>query len=295
MTSETSTETSTERLDLEAGEHAPGRRQRPLTWRTEARRQLTRRRTLGALISIIVLPLVIVAAFALGGEPSADGARFVDLAQRGSANFTIFVLFVTADLLLVILASLFCGDTVPAEASWSSLRYLLTGPVPRARLLTSKLVVGLASTGVAIVLLIGWSLVVGGVAYGWAPFSGLNGLQLDWSTFGSRLLIMAAYLMITLLQISAIAVWIGVRTDAPLAAVGGAVLVTIVSTILDQIDALGSIRDGLPMHFSRAWSDLLSVEVDTLDLQRGTLWSLLYTAIFGFLAYRHFLRKDILS
>jgi len=286
--------TRPEELDLGSQETA-GRRHRPLTWTTEARRQLTRRRTLGSAILLVALPLVIVAAFAIGGDPSSDGARFVDLAQRGSANFTVFVLFVTADLLLVILAALFCGDTVPAEASWSSLRYLLTGPVPRARLLTSKLVVGLASTLIAVVLLIGWSLLVGGVAYGWDPFSGLTGGQLGWSVFGPRLLIMAAYLMITLLQVGAIALWIGVRTDAPLAAVGGAVMVTIVSTILDQIDALGSIRDGLPMHFSRAWADLLSADVDTLDLQRGALWSVLYALVFGFLAYRHFLRKDILS
>lgn len=268
---------------------------RPLTWRTEARRQLTRRRTLISAIVLFALPLVIIAAFAVGGSDDGGGARFVDLAQRGSANFTVFVLFVTADLLLVILAALFCGDTVPAEASWSSLRYLLIGPVPRARLLTSKLMVGLASTLTAVLLLIGWSVLVGGIAYGWASFAGLSGNLLPWAVLGPRLLIIAAYLMISLLQIGAISLWIGVRTDAPLAAVGGAVMLTIISAILDQIDALGAIRDGLPMHFSRAWADLLTADVDTLDLQRGVLWSLLYSAIFGFLAYRHFLRKDVLS
>ncbi len=36
------------------------------------------------------------------------------------------------------LAALFCGDAVPSEASWASLRYLLIAPVRRARLLTSK-------------------------------------------------------------------------------------------------------------------------------------------------------------
>lgn len=283
---------------LELGTAEPGRSiplHRPLSWRTEARRQLTRRRTLGSLILLVALPLVIVAAFAIGGQPGADTPRFVDLAQRGSANFLVFVLFVTAGLLLVILASLFCGDTVPAEASWASLRYLLTGPVPRARLLTSKIIVGWTSTLIAVVILIGWSLLVGTVGYGAHPFTPIAGGSMAWGVFGPRLLLIGGYLMISLLQVCAIALWIGVRTDAPLAAVGGTVMVTIVSSILDQIDALGRLRDGLPMHFSDAWTDLLSVDYDPRDLERGMLWSVLYALVFGFGAYRHFLHKDILS
>jgi ABC-2 type transport system permease protein len=42
--------------------------------------------------------------------------------------------------------ALFAGDTVPSEASWSSLRYLLAAPVRREQLLHQKLVVaGLSS------------------------------------------------------------------------------------------------------------------------------------------------------
>ena len=47
----------------------------------------------------------------------------------------------------------------------ASLRYLLVAPVRRARLLTSKLVVGVGSTLLATVLLPAWGLLVGGVFY----------------------------------------------------------------------------------------------------------------------------------
>jgi ABC-2 type transport system permease protein len=271
---------------------------RPLPWRAEARRQLRRRRTLWSFGLLLALPIVIVAAFALGGEgdDGPGGApRFVDLATTGSANFAVFTVFATADLLLVILAALFVGDTVPSEASWSTLRYLLAAPVSRARLLTSKLVVGLASTGAAVVLLPLWALLVGGIAYGWQPFTGPTGTGLSWGTFLVRLILALAYLWVTVLQVAALAFLLGVRTDAPLAAVGGAVLVVIVASILDAIETLGDLRQALPMHWSRAWIDLLVPVVDWTDLRRGVLWSLLWTVVLLALAYRHFGRKDVQS
>ena len=130
---------------------------RPLAWHTELRRQVGRRRTVWSYGLLLALPPILVVAFWIGrrdsgGQPGTGAARLVDLAQVGSANFTIFALFAAADFLLVVLAALFAGDTLPSEASWSSLRYLLAAPVPRARLLTSKLVVAVGCTVAAVLL-----------------------------------------------------------------------------------------------------------------------------------------------
>ncbi len=155
--------------------------------------------------------------------------------------------------------------------------------------------IGLASTAVAVVALIGWSLLVGLVFYGTEGFSNPTGGTLDWATFGPRLALVAAYLVVMLLPVGAIAFALGVRTDAPLAAVGGAVMVTIVSAILDQIDNLGSLRNALPLHDASAWFDLLRPVVVWDDLVQGTLWSVLYTLVFVALAFWMFRRKDVLS
>lgn len=271
---------------------------RPLPWRAEIGRQLRRRRTRWAFALLLVLPLVLVAAFAIGGSgppsPSA-GTRLVDLARTGSANFTVFATAASASFLLVVLAALFVGDTVPSEASWSTLRYLLVAPVPRARLLTSKLVVAMGTMALSVLLLVAWSLLVGGVAYGWAPFSNPSGGVLGWSDLLPRLGLVVAYLVVLLAQVGATAFWLGVRTDAPLAAVGGAVMVTIVASILGEIDTLGGWRHGLPMYYDRAWFDLLAPQVDWTAMRRGALWSTFYTVLLLGLAYRSFRRKDILS
>jgi ABC-2 type transport system permease protein len=271
----------------------------PLSWRSELRRQWGRRRTKVAFGLVLALPVILVAAFAFGDPPSgrrtSTSARFIDLAQSGSANFVLFTVFVSSELLLILLAALFCGDSVPAEASWASLRYLLIAPVRRDRLLTSKLVVGVASTGAATLLLVGWAMLVGGLAYGWAPLTNPLGADLTWGELLPRLALALGYIFVTLLPVASIAFWIGVRSDAPLAAVGGAVLASIILSILDQIDALDPWRNALPGHYSRAWQDLIATEPQWTDVVHGALWSLVWAVLFTILGYRRFRRADILS
>ncbi|MCY7394835.1 MAG: ABC transporter permease [Nocardioides sp.] len=266
----------------------------PLSWRAELGRQLRRRRTLWSFVLLAALPLIIVGAFSIGGGEPQSGT-LVDLATLGSANFAVFTTAVSASFLLMVLAALFVGDSLPSEASWSTLRYLLVAPVPRTRLLTSKLVVGMATVAVAVSSLVTWSLLVGGVFYGWDAFTNPLGGTLGWAELGPRLLGVVAYLVVSLLQVGAIAFCLGVRTDAPLAAVGGAVMVTIVAAILGQIDNLGTLRNGLPMHYDTAWLDLLNPAIDWTALRHGTLWSVFYTVLFVGLGYALFRRKDVLS
>jgi ABC-2 type transport system permease protein len=150
-----------------------------LPLRAEIGRQLRRRRTIGIFIVLIVLPLVLLLAFWLGNDGSDSGERgFVDLAQESGANLVIFTLFASTSFLLIVIVALFAGDTVPSEASWASLRYLLAAPVRRERLLRQKLVVAALSSVVALVFLPAWTLVVGGIAYAWGPYVGPTGSQM---------------------------------------------------------------------------------------------------------------------
>jgi ABC-2 type transport system permease protein len=267
-----------------------------LPLRAEIGRQLRRRRTIGIFIVLIVLPLVLLLAFWLGNDGSDSGERgFVDLAQESGANLVIFTLFASTSFLLIVIVALFAGDTVPSEASWASLRYLLAAPVRRERLLRQKLVVAALSSVVALVFLPAWTLVVGGIAYGWGPYVGPTGSQIGWPEFALRLLIIVGYLLLELSVVGAFAFMLGVLTDAPLAAVGGAVLLMILCAILDSITALGNIREGLPGHYAYAWADALAPTIDYSDMITGALWSLGYAIIAVWFAVWHFLRKDITS
>ena len=262
----------------------------------EIGRQVRRRRTVGIFTVLTVLPLVLLLAFWLGNNGSDTGERgFVDLAQESGANLVIFTLFASTSFLLIVIVALFAGDTVPSEASWASLRYLLAAPVRRERLLRQKLIVAGLSSMVALVFLPGWTLVVGGIAYGWGAYVGPTGIQIGWPEFAWRLLIIIGYLLLDLSVVGAFAFMLGVLTDAPLAAVGGAVLLMILCAILDSITALGSIRDGLPGHYAYAWRDALAPTINYSDMITGALWSVGYAIIAVWFAFWYFLRKDITS
>jgi ABC-2 type transport system permease protein len=262
----------------------------------EIGRQLRRRRTIGIFTVLTVLPLVLLLAFWLGNDPNSSGERsFVDLAQESGANLVIFTLFASTNFLLIVIVALFAGDTVPSEASWASLRYLLAAPVRRERLLRQKLIVAALSSIVAFFFLAAWTLVVGGIAYGWGPYVGPTGIQIGWPEFLCRLLIIVGYLLLELSVVGAFAFMLGVLTDAPLAAVGGAVLLMILCAILDSITALGSIRDGLPGHYAYAWRDALTATINYSDMITGALWSIGYAIIALWFAAWHFVRKDITS
>lgn len=268
----------------------------PLPLRAELGRQLGRRRTRVAAALLLALPLLLVGAFALGDEEDGGSApSFVDLAQVGAANFTVFTLFASTGFLLVVLFALFAGDAVPSEASWATLRYLLTAPVPRSRLLAVKLAVALLTSLGALVLLIGWSLLVGLVAYGAAGYRSPTGEQLAWGAFAPRLLLVVASLFVVLLFVSALAFLVGVLTDAPLGAVGAAVMVTIVSSILDSIDALGVVREGLPTHEQFAWAGALQQQIEWGGIVTGGLWAVAYAVVLLGAAFASFSRKDVLS
>ena len=270
---------------------------RALPLGAEIRRQLSRRRTVVVFAVLVALPLVLVAAFAVGGSAAGTGGQrgFVDLAQDSGANLVVFTLFAATGFLLVVVVALFAGDPVPSEASWSSLRYLLTAPVRRERLLRQKLVAAGLFTLAALVFLPLWTLLVGGVAYGWGPYVGPTGDQLAYPLLLARLGLVVVYLFVSLSVVGAFAFLLGTTTDAPLAAVGGGVILWIVCAILDQISALGGLRQALPGHFAFAWADALAPTVDWSAMAQGALWSVGYAVVLVGMAVWRFLRRDVTS
>jgi ABC-2 type transport system permease protein len=278
-----------------AGEPVPFDPQRTLPLRIEFIRQLKRRRTQLVALVLLLLPILVAIAFKVGGQQTSGGAALVDIATTGATNFALFTEFAAIGFLLVVIVALFCGDTVASEASWSSLRYLLALPVPRPRLLRQKLVVSLTLSFGANLLLPLWGYVVGGLFFGWAPARSPLGGTFTTSEAVTRLLIVVGYACVQSLVVAGLAFLLGVMTDAPLGAVGGAVLLVVISNILDSISALDPYRQYLPTHYQYSWLDALGPTVVWDDMLRGIGLSLVYAAVFFGAAWVRFQRKDITS
>lgn len=267
-----------------------------LPLRTELKRQFKRRRTHLALGFLALLPVILAVAFAIGGSNSESGSvDLIELGTRGGVNFTVFCLFMSVGFLLIVVVALFFGDSVASEASWSSLRYLLAIPVPRSRLLQQKAIVSAALSAMAILILFGVALALGTALYGTGPLVTPFGDSLGYGEAVGRLLVALAYIAVNLTWVAGLALLLSVLTDAPLGAVGGTVMVSILVQILDQITALGQWRDYLPGHFSFAWTRLLAPTVDWHDIVVGSFSALAFAAVFGLLAWQRFAVKDITS
>jgi ABC-2 type transport system permease protein len=267
-----------------------------LPFRVELARQLSQRRVRIALGVLAALPVVVRIALLVGGPPSSTGGGTTDLtalAQASGGTFAAFVLVLTGGFLATLVAALLFGDLVAGEASRSTLKYLLTVPVPRLRLLAVKAQVAtvLLLAGLLAMTLV--ALVVGVLSYGPGGIQVPGGPRLALGDSVLRLLASTGAAAAGLLWAAALGTLLTVVSDSPLAAAGGVVLGSILSRILDQIPALGDLRVALPTHWSTAYRSFLEAPVDLAPVASSVLSGLIWAIVLGTLAAWRFARKDV--
>lgn len=271
-------------------------RRRVLPFRVELARQLSQWRVRIVLILLAVLPIIIRIALLVGGPPGSARPGTTDLtalAQASGGTFAAFVLVLSEGFLATLVTALLFGDLIAGEASRSTLKYLLTVPVPRMRLLAIKVAVAstLLLAGLAALTVV--ALLVGVISYGPGGIQVPGGPRLDLAESALRLALTTAAAAIALLWAAALGTLLTVVADSPLAAAGGVVIASILSRILDSIPALGDLRVVLPTHFATAYRQFLASPVDLAPLANSLLSGLLWALVLGTAAAWWFGRKDI--
>ena len=270
-------------------------------FRTEMVKQWRRPRTWVTLGLTVAIPIIIAIALKANPPSTPEGrGDFIFGALHTGLFLPVASLQFMSRFLLVIIIALFAGDAVASEASWGNLRAMLARPVGRGRLLLAK-VESTALLAFLATALIGVSgLIAGVIAFGWHPLSiGLGPLALHESTgqILGNLAMASGYVLWGISGIAALAFMASTMTDSPAGAVFAGFGLYVVSQILDNITALGSIRYGFPTHYLDAWTSLFTHPSGgpTGDMLRGTLLQIPYVLVFGGIAWWHFRLKDILS
>ncbi len=260
----------------------------------EASKQVWRVRTYVGMGLVAVIPIILAAA--LKAHPSQAGVpNFTNLAASSGINLSIESLTAVSAFLLVVVVSLFAGETVAGEADWGTLRYLLVRPVGRGRLLAAKLSVAVALSVVATFVVPVVGLVVGTLAFGWHSVQTPTMVSLSAAGAIGRLAIGALFVAWSQGAYIALAFMLSTMTNKPIGAVAGGVGLGVVSQILNNIAPLNGISYLFPTHYLNAWQALFFQTNQGSVLLRGVILQVPYVVVFLGIAWWWFSRKDILS
>ncbi|MBV9290804.1 MAG: ABC transporter permease [Frankiales bacterium] len=263
---------------------------------SEIRMVFRRRRNIALLVLLAAAPLAIGTAVKVSApRPGGDGPQFLGQITTNGLFLVFTALTVTLPLLLPLLVAVVAGDAVAGEAGSGTLRYLLTVPVTRGRLLGAK-AVGVLAYAAAAVTIIG----VVGVAYGAAlfglhPMTLLSGDTISLAAGLGRTVEVVLYVVATLTGFLAIGLFISTLTEVPIAAMAATVGVAVVTAVLDQVPQLGSLRTILFTHHWLGFGEILRSSVDWHTLLSWLGLQLGYVVVFGAAAWARFTTADITS
>ncbi|GAB3140108.1 ABC transporter permease [Marisediminicola antarctica] len=256
-----------------------------------------RRRTWAMLVAVALIPILLAVAVRLSSEALApgEGPPFLDRVTQNGL-FTGFTAMVVAiPLFLPLTIGVVAGDTIAGEAGQGTLRYLLVAPAGRVRLLLVKYIGAAAFSLVATLTLMLAGILIGVALFPVGPVTLLSGDVISVPESLLRSLLVASYVTVSLLGLSAIGLFISTLTDVPVGAMAATIVVSVVAQILDVLPQLSWLHPWLFSHYWLGFAELLSQPLDFTSFGANALVQAAYIAVFGALAYSRFATKDILS
>ena len=285
---------------LVAGDRAPGAVRQWLRLLASELRLIFRRwRNLALLAVLVILPVVLgiglkVAGPNGGGGGGPDATFFAQLAGNG-----VFLAFIALSILLTLVLPLVIavvsGDSLAGEAGAGTLRYLLTVPAGRTRLLavkyTAVVIFGLAACLLVAVV----SLIMGVILFPVGPVTLLSGTTVSLGVGLLHLFYVTLYVAAAMAALGAIGLAISSFTEHPIGAIAAVLVLAVASEVADQVAQFAVIHPYLPTHFWLSFDSLLRTPIDTSTLLHGLLSFAVYIVIFCTIAWARFASADVTS
>ena len=275
----------------------PRRRVSTRLLRSELRLLFGRRRNQILLVVLALVPVLVGVAIRVstGEAEPGEGPPFLDRVS-GNGLFLAFTgLATVVPFFLPLTMGVVSGDAVAGEAQAGTLRYLLTVPVSRTRLLLVKYggLVAFALAASLLVALVG--LVVGWALFPTGEVTLLSGTTIPAAEAVGRAALVALYVAASLSGLAAIGLAVSTFTEVPVAAMATTVVIAIASQILGAIPQLEWLHPFLFTQHWLAFGDLLRDPVPTGALVDGLVLQVCWTAVALAIAWSRFTTRDITS
>jgi ABC-2 type transport system permease protein len=287
--------------ELLAGPARPAVRSAPVaSWlrllRSELRLIFRRRRNLALLAVVGAVPVLIGIALRLAGPPrggNGDGPRFLFQVTDNGLFLSFVALTMLLLLVLPLAVAVVSGDSIAGEAGYGTLRYLLTVPAGRTRLLIVKYVAAVifavAATGLVTVV----AVIAGFALFPVGPMTLLSGTTISFAAGLLRLAFVTLYVAAAMASLAAIGVAISTLTEHAIGAIAAVAVIVVASEVVDTVPQFAVVQPYLPTHWWLSFDSLLRAPVATGDLLHGLLSFGVYAVIFGGFAWARFTSGDI--
>lgn len=262
---------------------------------SELRLMLTRRRNIAGLAVLVAIPILIGVVIGVAGVGSGNGPPFMSLVSGNGLFLVLTTLVMQMTVFLPMAMCILAGDSIAGEANIGTLRYLLTVPVSRLRLLSVKFtaLVVAAAVGVLAVSLV--AALTGVVLFGTGDLVTLSGSRLPLWEAVPRLLLVACYVMLSLTAISAMGLFASTLTEQPVGAAIGTFIWVLLDQILGGLSVLDWLHPFLLSHYWNDWGGLLRDPIAWEGVGTGLVAPLLYGAVFFAAAWARFTTTDVTS
>jgi ABC-2 type transport system permease protein len=271
---------------------------------SELRLVFRRRRNQLLLLVVFGFPLLIGTGLKIA-SPSPDrgggggsgpnlSAFFNQLAGNG-VFLTLIALQALLILVLPLVVAVVAGDSIAGEAGYGTLRYLLTRPAGRTRLLSVKYL-SIVSYGLVATFIIAiTSLLLGVILFPVGPVTLLSGATVSLAAGLGRVLLVALYIVAAMAAMGAVGLAISTFTEHAIGAIAAIMVLVVTSEVADQVPQFASIAPYLPTHWWNSFDALLRSPIDTTTLWKGLLSFAVYAVIFCSIAWAKFTSADVTS
>ena len=264
--------------------------------RSELRLIFLRWRNLILLAVLAAIPVLVGIALRLAGPSSGgQGPPFLDQVAGNGVFLAFLALTVMLTLVLPLAVAVVSGDSVAGEAGHGTLRYLLTVPAGRTRLLAIKYTGLLCYCLVCSLLIALVSLAVGAAAFPIGPVTLLSGSTVPLADGLVRLLLVALYVAAGMGALAAIGLAVSTFTEHAIAAISAILVITIGSEVADNVPQFSVVHPFLPTHWWLSFDGLLRSPVAWGEIGQGLLSFGIYAVIFAAIAWARFSTADVTS
>ena len=262
--------------------------------RSELRLIFRRRRNLAGLLVLAGVPVLISVSVKLSGG-SGGGPDFFSSITDNGLFVALASLTLELGLFLPLAVAVISGDSVAGEANIGTLRYLLTVPVQRSRMLAVKYAAIVIFSLVATFTVTGTGLVMGLALFGGGPMTLLSGTQTSFADGLLRGVAASIYLGLCIASLGAVGLFVSTLTEQPVAAMIAVVIFSTASFILDTIPQVAWLHPFLITHNWFTFGDLFRDPVAWHGVVHGTYVAAAYALVFWLAGWARLMAKDITS